>query len=138
MFRMNNDIRERRNPRRTSRWLALSLGLFACLVVGVVDVHAQGFQERKGRVEQELEKTDRQMEFVADRAVGADLPRARKLFEEAKELQGRAWNVFRRVGGDTSAADAEANFRQSLTLTLRARDLVHRAVQQLREDLSFE
>lgn len=138
MFRMNNDIRDRRTPMRTSRWLALSLGLFACLVAGVVDAHAQGFQERKGRVEQELEKTDRQMEFVADRAVGADLPRARKLFEEAKGLQSRAWSVFRRVGGDTSAADAEANFRQSLTLTLRARDLVHRAAQQLREDLSFE
>ncbi len=71
-------------------------------------------------IEKELEKTDRVLERVAEQFDGDADTKARRMFEEAKELQRKARISFR-----------SDNPRRALELTRRARQLATRALKLL-------
>ncbi len=71
-------------------------------------------------IKKELEKTDRVLERVAEQFDGNADTKARRMFEEAKELQRKAKNSFR-----------SDNPRRALELTRRARQLATRALKML-------
>ncbi len=116
--------------------LVLGLLLATAALASVRPALAADRAERQSRVQQELERTEEQIRFVAERAKGADVPRVAQLLRSAREIQERARQTFARVQPDMSLAAADTYFRQTLTLTLKARDLAHRAARDLREDLS--
>lgn len=104
----------------------------------------RGFQERHGRVQREVERTQALWVEVNSRAVKSNVPGVRELVEQARSIQGRAKDALTDAqstdvnAGPAAERMADRHLQTSLTLTLRARDLTVRAARQLREDLSQE
>ncbi len=126
--------------------LALALVAFTATVVGPAgSAHAQAFEfrdflEKHSRVERELERTQDLWNEVSARATQSNVPRVRDLVEQARRVQVRAKELLRAAedANATAASNANLHLRNSLSFTLRARDLTTRAARQLREDLSQE
>jgi len=148
-------VRRRHHHRCLSsrRIASRTLSLVACVVVlvgsaGSSDAQSfefRGFLERHSRVERELERTQDLWVEINGRATQSNLPAVRELVDQARRIQVRAKEALRaaedafRESGDTALSpQANLHLRNSLTFTLRARDLTTRAARQLREDLSQE
>jgi len=139
------------NRRSCGRVLGVLAAVALALVVGTSSTalaQAQesfrGFQERHGRVQREVERTQELWVEVSSRAVKSNLPGVRELVEQARTIQGRAKDALTDAqstdidSGPMAERMADRHLQTSLTLTLRARDLTVRAARQLREDLSQE
>jgi hypothetical protein len=91
------------------------------------------------RVERELERTREVIERVGPMVAEANVPRAKELFGLAVSQQARARVLFERAQESTDRPLLAAQMlRESLALTLQARELAQRAGAMLREQVGFE
>lgn len=103
--------------------------------------HGGGFVERHSRVEREVERTRELWEEVSGRVERTSAAPLRTLVERAAEMQSQAQQALEMaetMNARGEAGRADDHLRNSLALTLRARDMTTRAARQLREELSQE
>lgn len=129
-----------RNRHRSLSVLALLL-----LVTLAPDVFAQmaaarGFEDRHDRVVREVERTQELWDEVSSRVEQTSAANLRALVEQAARIQGQARQALSAAEGavQQDSGRADEHLRNSLALTLRARDMTTRAARQLREELTQE
>jgi DNA repair exonuclease SbcCD ATPase subunit len=118
----------------TTSWLLLLLASAAGAQLRSVDLGDQF-----PRVERELERTREVLDRVGPMVAESNVPRAKELFGMAVTQQTRSRVIFERAQENMDRPLlAGQMLRESLNLTLQARELAQRAGGMLREQVGFE
>lgn len=126
-------------PTRTSRWLAPLLAFLVLVCAPAAPALAQTeLTDEVLRAEEVLERTDEVLGRVADAVREADIPKSRELLDNAYQMEKQAHRIFGEITDSSPRLVTKARLRQSVSLSLRARDLGLRAGRHLREQVTLQ